>query len=179
MTENLKEYIDIFVQRLPRYAIKNLNGGHWRTSQKPLADPAVQAHLEGKYYVGSLGRGYPEFCVINIDNREKSEAEDVRAALGLDNTNSMMCASQSENSFHILFRPQLNGQPPTIRRLHTAMEGFAKENHIEIYPQRGRVIRLPFGPYQPLLDEELSYLTSWTEKLYRFQKLNEFDLLGI
>lgn len=174
--EDFSQYVNLFIQRIPRYAIKDRNGGHWRTRQKPLADPAIKAHLEGKYYVGSLGCWYPQFCIIDIDDREKSEVEDIRAALGLDDANSMLSASQSANSFHILFRPQLNGRPPTINRLHTAMKGFAKENRIEIYPQRGRVIRMPFGPYQPLLDEELSHLTSWNEKLYWFQKLNEYDL---
>jgi len=177
--QSLGEYTSIFVQRLPRYAIKNLHGGNWRTRQKALADVAVLAHLEGLYFVGSLGRWYPECAILDVDSREKNEASDIRAALGLHDSNSFMQASESQNSFHILFRPQLNGRPPTLRGLHTALDGFGKEKRVEVYPQRGRVIRLPFGPYQPILDSDLAHLQSWDEKLFWFMKLDEFELSTI
>lgn len=173
------EYLSTFIQRLPRYAVKPIGKSNWRTKNKPLSDIPVKAHLNGQYYVGGLGKWYPEFAILDLDNVLKDIAEEIREKLGLDSLNSMLCSSESENSYHILIKPAYKKKPPTIRLLNNILKPFANENGIEVYPQANKAIRLPFGYKQDPLDIEYLHLGSWQQKLYWFNKLDYFDLEGI
>ncbi|MBA7494862.1 hypothetical protein ES702_05440 [subsurface metagenome] len=170
------EYVDTFIQRLPRYTVKVKN---WKTKKKPLSDIPVKAHLNGQYYVGVLGKWYPEYSILDIDNVTIEEAERIRDELGLDTENSMLCSSENSGSYHILIRPSYNSRPPTIRLLQDTFKLFGKQNNIEIYPQANRTIRLPFGHRQNCLDFEYIDLENWKDKLYWFLKLDDFNLSDI
>lgn len=176
LDEHFLQYSNTFIQRLPRYAVKQIGKNSWRTKNKPLSDIPVKAHLNGQYYVGILGKWYPEFAILDIDEAPKNNAEEIKEKLGLDSQNSMLCSSESENSYHILIKPSFKQKPPTIRLLNNILKPFANENGIEIYPQESRVIRLPFGFGQECVDFEYLHLKDWKEKLYWFNKLNEFEL---
>ena len=169
-----QNYLDTFIQRIPRYTVKSKQG--WRTKNKALSDMPIKAHLGGTYVVGVLSRWYPQYAILDIDARPREKAEEIRLALGLDESNSMMCASESANSYHVLTRPHYNGNPPTIRLLHKVLDGFGDRHGIEIFPQAQRAIRLPFGPHQNCLDPEYAHLDQWVEKLYWYAKLEDFDL---
>ena len=174
-----KGYLRKFAQRQPRYAVKQIGRGRWRTKKKPLSDIPIRAHLAGKYAVAVLGKWYPEYAILDIDNRPRWEAEEIREMLELDESNSMLIKSESEDSFHILFIPEYHGKPPTLNLLKASFENFCRSKRIEIYPQKRRPIRLPFGPYQPLLDIEYMELDSWQKKLYWLEKFNPFDLSSV
>jgi len=170
------EYVDTFIQRLPRYTVKVKN---WKTKKKPLSDTPIKAHLNGQYYVGVLGKWYPEYSILDIDNIAQEEVEKIRDSLKLDSSNSMLYSSESPNSFHVLIRPSYNSRPPTIRLLQDTFKMFGKQNNIEIYPQANRTIRLPFGYRQNCLDFEYIDLKDWKEKLNWFLKLDDFNLSDI
>ena len=172
----LNEYIDTFIQRLPRYTVKFKESDYWRTKKKFLVDIPIKAHLSKKYCIGVLGKWYPEYSILDIDNVILEEVEKIRDKLGLDPTNSMLCSSESPNSYHIIVRPAYNNKPPTIRLLQDIFNPFGKQNNIEIYPQPNRTIRLPFGYKQNCLDFEYIHLKDWKDKLYWFKKLDDFDL---
>jgi len=172
-------YKNFFIQRWPRYAIKHLGGKRWCTKNKPLCDKPILAHLEGKYYVGVLGQWYPHFALLDVDEQPTEKVYEIRESLNLNDKNSMLFDSESRDSYHIIIKPHLNNKPPTIKRLQSSFKIFAVRNNIEIYPQANRVIRLPFGPYQTPTDFEYFHLDKWQEKLYWFQKLDEFDISGI
>jgi len=169
-----RDYTGTFIQRVPKYGIKTKHG--WITRNKALADPAVKAHLNHKYTVGGIAPWYPQFAIIDIDSREPSFVEDIRGELGLDENNSMLMASESVDSYHCILRPEVDGKPPTRFQLTKAFKTFANFKGIEIYPQANRVIRLPFGQFSKCLDYQYAGLTTWEDKLYWFQKLNEFDI---
>jgi len=135
--------------------------------------------LSGKYYVGVLGKWYPEYSILDIDNVTKEEPERIRDKLRLDELNSMLCSSESPDSYHVLIRPTYNNRPPTTRLLQNTFKLFGKQNNIEIYPQVNRPIRLPFGSGQDCLDFDYINLKDWKDKLYRFLKLDDFDLSDI
>jgi len=172
------EYLGTFVQRVPRYAVK-LPGGFWTTKSKPLADLPIQAHLEGQYAVGVLGSAYPLYGVLDIDDRDKGEVERVRDALGMDKGTSMAFQSESANSYHVIFKPEYNGRPPSIRLLGTMFRDFARANRVEVYPQWRHAVRLPFGPKQTPADEEYRGLGSWEDAVYWFGKLDEYNLTNV
>jgi len=168
-----REYTNTFIQRFPRYAVKQIGKGTWRTKNKPLSDIPVKAHLNGQYYVGVLGKWYPGFAIFDIDEKDP---EEIREKLGLDIQNSMLLRSESKDSYHLLFRSSYKQKPPTIRLLNQILKPFANENGIEIYPQANRVIRLPFGHKQDCIDIDYLHLEKWEDKLYWFNKLDEFEL---
>jgi len=173
------EYVDVFIQRQPRYAVKQIGKSTWRTKKKPLSDRPIKAHLNGQYYVAVLGKWYPGSTVLDVDDRDRDEAEKIRESLKLDTNNSMIISSESPNSYHVLLRPSYNGKPLTIRLLNDILKPYAREHNIEIYPQPNKPIRLPFGNGQKPLDFEYTNLYSWQEMLYWFNKLDYFDLKGI
>ncbi|MBA7651906.1 hypothetical protein ES703_59735 [subsurface metagenome] len=172
-------YVNLFGQRIPRYAIKQIGRGTFRTQNRPLSDPLIRAHLEGKLYVAVLGKWYPGYAIFDIDSRSEAEAEEIRASAGLDKSNSMMYSSESKDSHHIIWIPEYHGKPPTLNLLGDVLKNFVRMKGIEIYPQRGRPIRLPFGPHQSLRDIEYMGLHSWKQKLYWYEKLNPLDLSSV
>lgn len=176
---SFKEYINTFVQRFPRYAVKFPKDNRWRNKNKFLVDLPIKAHLSKQYYIAVLGKWYPEYAILDFDDIALEKVEEIRDKLKLNSTNSMLCSSESPNSYHILVRPTYNNRPPTIRLLHKVFDQFGKQNNIEIYPQANRTIRLPFGHRQKCLDFEYIHLEDWEEKLYWFQKLDDFDLSTI
>lgn len=175
--DDFKGYTGHFIQRNPRYAIKT--GSQWITRNKSLSDIPIKAHLEGKYYVASLGRWYPSFTILDIDERSREVVETIRESLGLDENNSMLYQSESKDSYHIIFSIQYNGKPPTLRLLQTILRNFKNSNQIEIYPQANKAIRLPFGSKQAMLDFQYAHLETWEAKLYWYEKLNPFELSGV
>jgi hypothetical protein len=174
--KDFREYTKKFIQRQPRYAVKQIGGKAWKTKNKPLSDIPIKAHLNGQYYVGVLGKWYPGFTILDIDDKDIDTAEEIREGLKLDTNNSMLLTSESDNSYHILFRPSYNNRPPTIRLLNEILKPFANEKGIEIYPQANKAIRLPFGHRQNNLDFEYINLNTWSDKLYWFNKLDDLDL---
>lgn len=177
---NLKEYIDFFIQRTPRYIVKlKGNNTSWKTKKKPLSDKPIQAHLDQKYYIGTLAKWYPSYAILDIDDRYPDDVEQIKELLGLDTFNSMVCSSESTNSYHILLKPTFNKKPPTIRLLQNTFNSFGKENNIEIYPQANRPIRSPFGHNQNCLDFEYKNLKNWWDKLHWFKRLDNFDVATI
>ncbi|MHB8278773.1 MAG: hypothetical protein ACYDIA_14120, partial [Candidatus Humimicrobiaceae bacterium] len=173
-----KEFINTFIQRQPRYTVK-FKDSKWKTKQKYLVDLPIQAHLEGQYYIGTLGKWYPGFSVLDLDDTSIDDVERIRDGLSLEPSNSMLCSSESPGSYHILFRPSYKSKPPTIRLLQNILKPFGAQNNIEIYPKQNKAIRLPFGAGQDCLDIEYLHLKDWKEKLYWFQKLDNFDLSTI
>lgn len=173
------DYTATFVQRIPKYAIKR-DGKRWRTQNRPLGDKHIRAHLRGDLVVGALGKWYLEHGMLDIDGRDIGYVEEVRDTLNLDETNSMLCSSSGrENRYHVLFRPTYNRKPPTLSLLNDSFKDFCFQRGIEIYPRATKCARLPFGKIQKCLDYEYAHLEEWSEKLYWFSKLDEFDLGGV
>jgi len=173
-----KEYVRTFIQRLPKYATK-IPGQRWKTKKKPLPDIPIIKHLNGDYYVGSIAKWYPAHTIIDIDDATINKVDGIRKELNLDETNSMLFTSESENSYHILLRPIYNGKPLTIKLLHTILDPIAKKYSIEIYPRSRKAARLPFGLNQKPLDFEYIQLETWQEMLWWFNKLDEYDLKSL
>lgn len=170
------EYISIFIQRAPKYAIKQ-PGKVWKTKQKSLADPVIKAHFRGQYAVAGVAPWYPSFGVIDVDNARREKLDYLLESVGLNSSNSFICASESPNSYHVYFRPVYNAKPPTVRLLNDVFRYWALRQNVEIYPQADKCFRLPFGPSdRPILNNgDLAKMTL-KEKMYWFGKIDEYDL---
>lgn len=173
--EDIKQYTEAFIQRQPRYAVKQI-GKTWITKNKALSDIPIRAHLNGQYYVGVLGKWYPPWALFDFDDFPIDTVEKIREDLGLDSHNSMLNTSESPNSYHLQIPLLYNGKPPTLRLLNQILGPWANENGVELYPQANRVIRLPFGHNQDCIDIEYRHLKDWKEKLDCFLKLDPFEL---
>jgi len=194
MTKNLtalgteatfKEYTDLFVQRDPRFILKTKPGKKWRTVRRrnggyvKLGDKYIQGHLAGQHAVGALGRWYPIHAFLDIDKRDIETVQDIRSAAELTESNSMLCSSESPDSYHLIFRPTYHNKPLTVKLLNEILQPFAEQHAIEIYPRARKCARLPFGKIQQCLDEGMELIDGWEQKTYWFQKLDEFDLAGV
>ncbi|MBA7550910.1 hypothetical protein ES705_43440 [subsurface metagenome] len=171
---SFQEYEKTFIQRIPRYTIKLKDG--WKTRKKALTDALIKLHLSRKYIIGVLAKWYPDHFLVDLDDVTKERVKEIRSKLGLDCKNSMLCSSESANSYHLLGKPAYKNKPPTVRLLQDTFKQFVKQNDIEIYPQANRTARLPFGYNQECLDPEYIQLKNWEDKLYWFKRLIEFDL---
>ena len=174
----LLDYTNTFVQRKPRYGIKYPHIP-WTSKNYALSNRPITAHLDGDYSVGVLAKWYPGFCIIDIDSRTMEEVEDVRSAIGMNPKNSMLYKTESPDSYHILFRPELKNKPPTACGLQRILGNIGKVNGVEIYPQPNKIVRLPFNPFQKMIDEEYRHIETWEEKFYWFCKLDPVDLESI
>lgn len=171
-------YVHCFIQRHPRYATK-LKGEGWRTKNKPLSDIPIKAHLAGRYAVAGIGKYYPTHAIMDIDDQPRETPERIREILSLDESNSMLCRSESPNSYHLLIRPAYKGKPATLQLCNDAFSNFVETHGIEFYPKKRRPSRLPFGHGQNCLDPERALLNSWQDQLHEFEKLDEFNLSTI
>ena len=182
MKTGLKDYTNEFVQRMPKYALKRSGGKRWTTvdsSLAPLSDFRLREHLSGKSAVGCIGRWYPGHAVFDIDSRDIEFVYEVQDKLGLNDHNSILCSSESPNSYHIIFRPVYRKKPPTLRLLNEVINPFAKAQGIEAYPTAKKTFRLPFGPSQMILNEGGEWIDKWQKKLYWYEKLNEYDISNV
>jgi hypothetical protein len=151
----------------------------WKTRNRPLTDRVAFSYLEGTGYpVAVLGRWYPEYCVLDIDEKPLDLVVKIREQLGLDETNSMLFET-SKDSYHLIIKPLYKDRPPTLKMLNDSLYSLASLYDIEIYPQANKTIRLPFAPDQKPLDPEFSSLGDWKSFLYWFQKLNDFELTSV
>ncbi|MBA7698406.1 hypothetical protein ES703_107083 [subsurface metagenome] len=174
------EYIDFFIQPIPRFAVKlKGNNTSWRTIHKFLEDKYVKAHLKQDISIATLSKWYPPYAILDIDDRFLEYVDEIRDILGLDIFNSMLCSSESTNCYHLLLKPTFNNKPPTIRLLQNIFKSFGKQQNIEIYPQANRTIRSPFGWKQDCLDFEYQNLLTWEDKFYWWKRLNDFDIATI
>ena len=179
----LLDFRNTFVQGWPRYIIKPIDGQKkWRNveaSQYPLYDQDIQHHLEGKIAIGTYGKWYPVHGLLDFDGQQLCKVDEIREILEMNGSNSMLCASESKDSYHLIFRPTYNEKPPTLNLLTDIMQPFVKEHGLEAYPSAKQACRLPFGKIQQVLQPGLEFVGDWHKKLYWFDKLDEYDLARV
>ena len=109
----------------------------------------------------------------------RSEVDEIRDAMHFTTDNSALETSESADSYHLLFRPTYYDAAPTVRLLRDALGPLAKRHHIELYPQRSKGVRLPFGTLQAAADvEKYGFRTTWQDRMYWFEKLDDYDLMN-
>lgn len=175
MEKDFTNFKQHFVQPIPKYGVR-AKGKQWRMRNFCLHDTEIKKHLNNLQSVACLGRWYSEYAVFDFDNVSLDRVEEIRTEAGLNEDNSMLFASESQESTHLYFRPIYNGKPPTLRLMQKAIKQYAKNRGIEIYPQKNRVFRLPLGPYSKPMDFQHRFLEKWQDKLYWMEKLDDFDL---
>lgn len=169
------DYKGIFVPPVPRWIIKYKNGT-WFTQKRWLSDWHIANHLAGIFWIGVLGKWYPVYAILDFDSRSRSEVDEIRKMLGFNELNSMLCESESKDSYHLLFSPEYHGRPPTLNLLNIVFKNPCTAKNVEIYPQRNRGFRLPFGSQQNAIDPGCASLRSWQDNLSWFEGREKFDL---
>jgi hypothetical protein len=174
----LVDFRNTFVQGWPSYTIKPIDGQwhHVRASRYPLYDQDIQKHLNGKIALGTYGKWYPIHGLVDFDNQSLSAVDKIREVFGMNEANSMLCTSESQDSYHLLFRPTYNSKPPTLNLLTDVMQPFVREHGLEAYPSAKQACRLPFSKIQQVLEPGLEFVDQWQQKLYWFDKLDEYEL---
>lgn len=178
-TVDLRDYTSTFVQRIPKYIIKNPGAESWSTVKGALTDKTIEKHLEGKLCVGSLGKWYPGHALLDFDQTPYEQVEEIRDGLGMDKSNSALYSSESDDSYHLFVRPSYREMPPTLNLVQEILVPYCRERGVEVYPSGKKCVRLPFGKVQKCLDEGSEFSDTWEGKMYWFLKLDEFELLNV
>lgn len=174
--QQFSDYKAAFVQHEPRFALKKVDG-RWSLVKAPLTDNLIGHHLSGSLVVAALARWYPSHLLIDIDHAGSfAEVEEIREVLGFTETNSLLFESQTPGHYHILARPTYKGEPCTAKIIHWALADAAKRYGFEVYPQRLKPARLPFSPTTTPL---FNVANRWTDLLYWFEKLDDYELKGL
>jgi hypothetical protein len=106
--------------------------------------------------------------------------EEIRDLLGFNESNSQLDTSESSDSYHLHFIPEYRNKPPTLQLLQSALKTAGLEHNFEVYPQRNRPFRLPFGPKQKAVSWPHAALPQdWSTRLYWFHKLDPYPLEGL
>jgi len=119
-----------------------------------------------------------------LDLDDKSawiELPKIQESFGLSLEQSSIVFETSENSYHILFRPEYNGKPATVRLLHEILGPYAKNHNVELYPQSTRIVRAPYHAgckikrtYQNKIDNLGNFLIAF-DNLFPLE-LKSFDI---
>ncbi|NIZ41538.1 winged helix-turn-helix domain-containing protein (plasmid) [Entomospira entomophila] len=170
----LSDYQYGFTQPYPAYGVKDANG--WRTVHQPLTKSTIQAHLNHQISVGTFGRWYPRYGIIDIDDVELSNLYEIRSRLGMHDGNSAIFTSESRKSYHIYFKPTRKGKMLNLNLYLKCMASARESLKIEIYPQAHHLIRLPFGKGQHHLDNGIAWPLSYQEGMELFHTMGEYDV---
>ena len=159
-------------------------GKRWSTRSRPVSDPLIWAHLEGKYWLGTKAPWYPRFAYVDLDGPDEDTLDRVTATLGLSQGQYYVCTSPSypeTGNVHLIFAPRYRGQPATKKLVQTILQPRVRRTGGELYPQTRRKFRLPFGRDQYILDAVDGELCAplpygWREALQWVFKVEPLDL---
>lgn len=172
--DSILNYQYHLTQPYPHYATQI--DGTWKTVHRPLKHHVVRDHIEHRRIIGTLGRWYIEYGIIDIDDATIAEVEAVRASVGLTDANSVIFTSASAHSYHVYFRPVVGDQLPTISYYRQAMGYVERDLGVELYPHPHRVIRLPFGRGQGYLCRGVVRDIDYMDGMALLASLEEYDL---
>ena len=177
-SDSLDNYYDNFVQHHGKYGVKT--SGTWRTVYGNLSKCNVEKHLNQKKWLGSTAKWYSYYGLLDIDSRPRKDVDRIRDELNMNESNSMLCRSESNNSYHILFKPLYNNKPINSNLLDTILKPISKYHRIENYPVKNKVVRLPFGKYQLSLDPSIANIPNptWEDQVNYFDSLDNYDLFN-
>lgn len=171
--EQILDYQYSFSQPYPSYGIRWQE--QWRTVHRTLSWQVTRDHLAHKKIIGSLGRFYPDFGILDFDGVTLDYVERVRASLGLEERNSLLFTSETPDSYHLYFRPMLRDRKPTLDYFQKSMR-FVADYYCEVYPQAKRIIRLPFGRGQSYVHNGVIQPIDYQQGLQMCKNMDTYDL---
>lgn len=159
-------------------------GKRWSTRYRPISDPLIRGHLDGKYWLATKAPWYPRFAYVDLDDPDEDTLKRVTDTLGLSEGHYQVCTSPSfpeTGNVHVIFAPRYRGRPATKKLMQTILKPRVEQAGGELYPQTRRKFRLPFGRDQSLLDVMDGTLCAplpygWREALYWVFKLEPLPL---
>lgn len=168
----------------PPYGVQQIKG-EWSTRQQFLSDPLLLSHLRGDYWVGKRAGWYPSVQYFDLDAPKDpmKAVECVAESLELTKSQYLVCSSPSyrkDGSCHIFICGRYKEDFATKRLLMMILQPRAKKLGAEVYPQTGRIFRLPFGRDQHILNEagDITHL-SLAMSMIRIEGLENFELSTI
>lgn len=158
----------------------------WHTRRHGLTDNFLTDHLGERFWVGTRGAWYPQFVFLDFDFSGENTAK--RAAIigrGIDtlelseNQYYIMTSPSydSDGSCHLIFRPVYRNTVATLGLVKSVLLRRLG-NLCEIYPQRRRFFRLPFGRNQYLVGANGKILTdlNWQDCVHFAGKLDFWNI---
>lgn len=174
----IQQFQQEFTQPFPLYGSKGSHG--WRQVPRVLKYEVCHDHLNGQRIIGTLGRWYPKYGILDIDDKPFDQVLRICAHIGFSTTNSLIFTSESANSYHVYFKPMKDGKLVTLNYFKACFELLEQTQNLEFYPKAFRVVRLPFSRGISCVNaagvlENISY----EQGLQALERLQEFDLTSL
>lgn len=179
-------YKQSFIRDFNGPFVLQMPGEKWHTRKHKLSDAVIFDHLSGLYWVGTHGTWYPQFGFLDFDFSGESlqkRTETVWRAIDILKLSAnqyrlMTSPSYAVNgSCHLIFRPVYRGEIPTLGLVQKSLRALLG-NLCEIYPQKHRRFRLPFGKNQCLIgsDGKMRVNLTWKQALLFVCKLDSWQI---
>jgi hypothetical protein len=182
LTAAERDYSDTLIRGYDSpYAIQ-LFGENWKTRYQTINDKLIQDHLNQRFWLGSKACWYPYCYCLDIDSPTPETLEKIEAIFekySIKESQRLYVTSpsyQKSGNFRIYFRLEYADKLPTFNLGRSVLERVFREI-CEIYPQRRRKDRLPFGKDSHIISDGvvLSQLT-WEQELHWLKKLDPIDV---
>jgi len=175
-----RHYISKFIQRTPYFGIKHQ--GQWTINRDDFVDEYIFEHLYGvnrtgiqRHIIGTIAQWYPKFAILDADDCQ--DIQSIRRIFGVDDESSSITFETSDNSYHVLFKPQYDGKPLTVKLLHQILGKHATSQKVELYPQEKRVVRAPYHVGCKVIRSE--QISDVVDFLKTFDELSPLELKAL
>jgi hypothetical protein len=150
-------------------------GGRWQTVKGKISDPVLASHINQECWVGKKGSWYPYIFTLDFDHPKEGVFEEVCERLQLSDGMMLPMTSPSfarSGNFHVALNLEKNARPVTLHRGLSFLQKMVGDL-CEVYPQKRRKFRLPFGRDQfllskhrmPIKDYSLRECLHWLDKV--------------
>jgi hypothetical protein len=174
LPQHLAQFQYDFTQPTPSYGLQNETG--WHTIHQPLGKTMLAKHLGHDFSIGSFGRWYPHWGILDFDDFDLLRVQEIRSELGMNEDNSILFTSVSPNSYHLYFKPTLRGKEMTLNLYARCFLDTKERFQIEVFPQANNVIRLPFGKGQNWVRGCLICPLDYVAGMAKMAALEAFDV---
>ncbi len=128
----------------------------WYYRHRNMCCHLVKGHLTGNFWIGVPSTWYTHFGYIDIDNPLSTPVDHVLELLRLDDSEHYKMSSpgfSKEGKIHIIYKPQYKFNDITRKLYHDMINPLVKSTGAQLFPQGNRIMRLPRGRNQSILDE--------------------------
>ncbi len=147
-------YASLFVHRWDSYAVQQRNGAYWRVAE-PLTLEHVQAHLEGRWTLGTYLLDAQSTCTFAVFDDDRDDGLERLAVLGVELARlGIPTLHEASRRGSHLWIHLTHATPASLVRAW--LLPYAQAYGVELYPKQdglaaggsGSLIRLPLGIHQ-------------------------------
>ncbi len=181
LTPSERLFSQTFIRDFRSPHARQRQGEGWKTYYQNIHDGLVKNHLEQNQWLATKACWYPQAYNLDLDSPTPAVVEKIEATFekyGIRDSQLLYLTSPSyakKGNFRVYFRLEYAAKIPTFELGTSVLHRVFSD--VEIYPQKRRKDRLPFGRDSHIIEDNvvLSQHT-WEAQLHYFHKLDAIDI---